>query len=301
MQLGVSLKSAHRYPDPRRGAEVMVRKAIAAREAGLDSLFLGDHHGAGAGYLQNVPMLGRLLSEWPRRCGALFLLPLWPPLLVAEQVATLAAIAPGRFVLHTALGGGDAFRELGVELRSRISRFEAGLGIIRRLLAGEEVTADSPYRLAGTRISLLPPDPVEVWIGGHARGAIARAARLGEGWVVGPGLSVAELWDLLDYYHEQSRAAGRSPGRVAVRRDVYVGRDRADAERVIGPIVAAGYRGFEPGVLVYGGAEEVAGRLAELAGAGIEEVLVRHIGGDEGEVLASMERLGRVRELLAVS
>ena len=67
-----------------------------AREAGLDSLFLGDHHAVPVPYYQNVPMLGRLLAEWgDRPAGALFLLPLWNPVLVAEQIGSLAAIAAG--------------------------------------------------------------------------------------------------------------------------------------------------------------------------------------------------------------
>jgi len=294
------MKSAHGFADPRRGAQLMVGRAVAAREAGLDSLFLGDHHNVAYGYYQNVPTLGRLLAEWPRTAGALFLLPLWHPVLLAEQVATLAAIAHDRFVLQCALGAGeDQFASMGVEVDERVIRFEAGLEIIRRLLGGETVEADGTYRMGLTTISPIPAEPVEVWIGGHARRAVERAARLGDGWIVGPDLPFEKARRLLDNYRESCAAQGREVGAVVLRRDVHVGSDRQHAEAVVGPIIASGYRGFDPAVLVYGGVAEVTQNLARFEEAGFTEVLIRHIGGPENEVLASFERLGAIRSDLA--
>ncbi|MGH9836610.1 MAG: hypothetical protein ACRD9Y_26595, partial [Blastocatellia bacterium] len=89
MKIGISLTSAYKTQDPRAGARWMIERARAAREAGLDSLFVGDHHATPIPYYQNTPMLGRLLAEWGERAaGCLFLLPLWNPVLVAEQVGT---------------------------------------------------------------------------------------------------------------------------------------------------------------------------------------------------------------------
>src|SRR5262245_37308793 len=100
----------------------MVEQAAAAREAGLDSLSVGDHHATGGPYYQNAPILGRLLAEWKgdRPAGALYLLPLWNPVLVAEHVGTLASLAPGRFILQCAIGGeAGQFAAMGAELRRR--------------------------------------------------------------------------------------------------------------------------------------------------------------------------------------
>src|SRR5207245_682480 len=77
--------------------------------AGLDSLFVGDHHSTPGPYYQNVPILGRLLAEWGEApAGCLFLLPLWNPVLVAEQVGTLAAVTRGRFIFQCGLGYDEA-------------------------------------------------------------------------------------------------------------------------------------------------------------------------------------------------
>jgi alkanesulfonate monooxygenase SsuD/methylene tetrahydromethanopterin reductase-like flavin-dependent oxidoreductase (luciferase family) len=55
MKIGVSLTSARQIDDVRRGARFMVERAAAARDAGLDSLFVGDHHATPGLYYQNVP------------------------------------------------------------------------------------------------------------------------------------------------------------------------------------------------------------------------------------------------------
>jgi alkanesulfonate monooxygenase SsuD/methylene tetrahydromethanopterin reductase-like flavin-dependent oxidoreductase (luciferase family) len=132
MRIGISLTSAYRVRDPREGARQMIERAAAAREAGLDSLFVGDHHSTGGTYYQNTPMLGRLLAEWgDAPAGCLFLLPLWNPVLLAEQVGTLASIAQGRFIIQTGLGDGrDQFEAMGANIKQRPSAFEESLDCV---------------------------------------------------------------------------------------------------------------------------------------------------------------------------
>ncbi|MEE9253789.1 MAG: LLM class flavin-dependent oxidoreductase, partial [Pseudomonadales bacterium] len=101
MKVSISVTSAHRVDDVRSGARFMVERAAAARDAGLDALYVGDHHTTPAPYYQNTAMLARMLAEWNARpAGALYLLPLWHPVLAAEQIATLACIAQGPFVMQ---------------------------------------------------------------------------------------------------------------------------------------------------------------------------------------------------------
>src|ERR1700730_906009 len=106
MRIGISLTSNHPdVKDSRQGARWMIERAAAANPAALDSLFVGDQHVSPTLYYQNTPMLGRLLAEWGKApAGCLFLLPLWHPVLVAEQIGTLAAIAQGPFIMQCGLG-----------------------------------------------------------------------------------------------------------------------------------------------------------------------------------------------------
>src|SRR5579862_7770926 len=217
MRVGISLTS--NYPgvaDPRRGARWMIERAAAARRAGLHSLFIGDQHVSPTPYYQNTPMLGRLLAEWgDAPAGCLFLLPLWHPVLVAEQVGTLAAIAPGPFIMQCGLGwGDDRFAAMGVNFRTRPSAFEEALDIVRRLLAGETVSSARRFQLAEASLALRPAEPVAVWIGASAPPAIDRAARLAEGWIASPSLTYDEARTQADLYRERRAHYGRDPDAV---------------------------------------------------------------------------------------
>lgn len=213
-------------------------------------------------------------------------------MLVAEQVGTLAALASGRFILQCAIGAGDAqFAGMGADISRRPSSFEAGLATVRRLLAGEPLDG-------GARIAPVPTEPVEVWIGGHVDAAIDRAARLGEGWLAGPDLTPPRARELLERYRQRCDAHGRAPTAVAIRRDIHVGADAADAERVAGQVLARGYRGFDPAALIIGGRAEAGAAFGDLAAMGYTHVIVRHLADDQAEVLASFERLRGVREMV---
>jgi alkanesulfonate monooxygenase SsuD/methylene tetrahydromethanopterin reductase-like flavin-dependent oxidoreductase (luciferase family) len=279
----------------------MVERAAAAASAGLHSLFVGDHHAVGIPYYQNTPMLGRLLAEWDGRpAGALFLLPLWNPVLVAEQVGTLASIAEGPFIMQVALGDGrHQFASLGANIKRRPSTFEANLDIVRRLLGGETVSAEFPLPIEAARVAPLPPEPVKVWIGAAAPAAIERAARLGDGWLCGPEAPPDEARRRLQSYVEACGALGREPGTLAIRRDIHVGFDAADARRAADPVLAHGYRGMDPDTPIVGGPDEVAAAFASLGEAGFTDVIVRHLVDDQGEVLASFERLTLVQQQIA--
>jgi alkanesulfonate monooxygenase SsuD/methylene tetrahydromethanopterin reductase-like flavin-dependent oxidoreductase (luciferase family) len=260
MRVGVSLTSNH--PDvtgPRQGARWMIERASAAHRAALDSLFVGDQHVSPTPYFQNTPMLGRLLAEWGEApAGCLFLLPLWHPVLVAEQIGTLAAIAQGRFIMQCGLGWGDTrFAAMGANIRTP-SAFEEALDIVRRLLAGETVSSSRRFRIAEASLALRPAEPVEVWIGASAAPAIDRAARLAEGWIASPGLTREEARVQADLYRERCAACGRQPGAIALRRDIYVGESSSDARVVLQHALRRSYRGMPAEALIAGSVDEVA-------------------------------------------
>ena len=300
MRVGVSEQSARRPGDPRAGARWMVERAAAGRRAGLDSLFVGDHHATPGPYYQNVPIIARMLAEWgDRPAGCLFLLPLWNPVLVAEQVGTLAAIASGRFVIQVGLGDDEAqFAAMGTTVRTRVSAFEQSLDAVRRLLAGEVVSASGRFTFREARVALRPAEPVEVWIGASAPAAIDRAARLGDGFLAAPGGTPDRARAQVAHYLDRCAVYGRTPTAVAVRRDVYVAGSPADAESVAGPIRAHGYRGFDPAALVIGTVDEVVDTFRALGAMGYTDVIVRHVIDDQPRVLDSLARLADVRKRL---
>ena len=279
----------------------MIERAAAAHRSGLDSLFVGDQHVSPTPYYQNTPMLGRLLAEWGRApAGCLFLLPLWHPVLVAEQIGTLAAIARGPFIMQCGLGWGEArFAAMGASVRTRPSAFEEALDIVRRLLAGETVSSSRRFRITEASLALRPAEPVEVWVGASAPPAIDRAARLAEGWIASPGLTFEEARAQADIYRERCAAYGRQPGAIVLRRDVYVGESSSEAQAELQHVLDRGYRGIPSEALIAGSADDVAEQFRAFGKIGYTEILVRHLSNDQSKVLGSLERLAAVRAAVA--
>jgi alkanesulfonate monooxygenase SsuD/methylene tetrahydromethanopterin reductase-like flavin-dependent oxidoreductase (luciferase family) len=225
---------------------------------------------------------------------------LWNPVLVAEQIGTLAAIAQGPFVMQCGLGWGeDRFAAMGANYKTRPSAFEEALDIIRRLLAGETVSASRRFRIANASLALRPAEPVDVWIGATAPPAIDRAARLAEGWISSPGLTREEARTQAEFYRERCAAHGRSPGAIVLRRDIYVGESSPDARAVLQHAVSQGYRGVPAEALIAGSVDEVAEQFRRYAQFGYTDILVRHLTNDQPKVLGSLERLAVVRAALA--
>jgi alkanesulfonate monooxygenase SsuD/methylene tetrahydromethanopterin reductase-like flavin-dependent oxidoreductase (luciferase family) len=302
MRVGISLTS--NYPDakdPRQGARWMIERAAAARRAALASLFVGDQHVSPTSYYQNTPMLGRLLAEWGTApAGCLFLLPLWHPVLVAEQIGTLAAIAQGSFIMQCGLGWGDGrFAAMGANIRTRPSAFEEALDIVRRLLAGETVSSSRRFRVTDASLALRPAEPIDVWIGASAPPAIDRAAKMAEGWIASPGLTREEAREQADFYRERCVAYGRQPGAIVLRRDVYVGDSSSEADAVLQQAVGRSYRAMPPEALIAGSVDEVAERFRSFEEIGYTDILVRHLTNDQPKVLGSLQRLAAVRTALA--
>jgi probable non-F420 flavinoid oxidoreductase len=125
------------------------------------------------------------------------------PAVVAQKIATLAQMFPGRF--WTALGSGEASNEHITGDRwppkeERTRRLEECVEVIRRLLAGEEVTHDGLVRVDRARLWDLP----------------SVAPRL-----VGPAVSVASA----------ARVAAWADGLVTINQPVEVLRDVVAAYR----------------------------------------------------------------------
>ena len=66
MRIGISVTSHHGDVPPARAVANVIERAQVAAAANLDHLSLGDHHSTGPGnYVQNVPLIGRIMADWP--------------------------------------------------------------------------------------------------------------------------------------------------------------------------------------------------------------------------------------------
>ena len=301
MRIGISVCSNYSIKDPRHAAHFMVERARAARQADLDSLFVGDHHATPTHYMQNMPMMGRMLAEWHNKpAGTLHLLPLWNPVLLAEQIGTLASIMGGRYILQCGLGGDERqFAAMGVNIKKRVSMFEDALTIMQALWRGETVSHDRYWPIENARISPVPPESVEVWIGSVAPAAINRTARMADGWLAQPSMDLRTAQEQLNRYRQACAEYDREPTAIALRRDIFIGATSQEGAAVKQKYFAKGYRGFTEDSLMAGSVAEVADQLAAFAELGYTDVIVRNMSTDQGEALATIERLADVRAQMA--
>ena len=272
--------------------------AAAAERAGMWALIVGDNHALNAGYancFQPIPTMARLSARTGSlQVGAVLLSPFYHPLLLAEQIATLAAFvdAPTLWVF----GVGDrqgAFDAFGLDRRRRASLTDATISAVRAFLAGETVNAAAgDWRLVNATIAPLPRHPAALLVAGAAPGVLERAGRLGDGWLTAQNATDDELVAQLAAY----RSSCERHGRVALpvlRRDIHVAATDGEALAHVEPILAEGYRGATLDKLLVGSPATIIERLAAYDRMGFHHVLVRHITGDHEAMLASFELIGR--------
>jgi hypothetical protein len=139
--------------------------------------------------------------------------------LVAEQGRN-ARGRRGRFIVQCGLGYDEAqFAAMGTTLKYRPSAFEESFAIVQRLLRGETVSSSRRFTFQDARLALRPPENVEYWIGASARPAIDRAARLAEGFLASPSLTLDEARDQAAS-HLSARSTAELLKAVAIRRDL---------------------------------------------------------------------------------
>jgi alkanesulfonate monooxygenase SsuD/methylene tetrahydromethanopterin reductase-like flavin-dependent oxidoreductase (luciferase family) len=229
MQFGLSLSSSvSPRSSQRAAAEHLVNRVRAASD--LDSISIGDSHARGApGYFQNTPTMGRVLAEWTTKPGGcLFLLPLWSPVLVAEQVGTLAAFHDGPFIVQTGMGHGpEQFRALGASPEHRVTVFNESVRVVSGLLRGESVTSEL-FGFSDVALGLIPDQPVDWWMGTMSEPGVRRAAAFGAAWYVAPDADEAVIQPLLELYRVECARFGTEP-RVMLRREMSFSKSGDDA------------------------------------------------------------------------
>ena len=104
--------------------------------------------------------------------------------------------------------------------------------------------------------SPLPAQNIEVWVGAGAPAALNRTARMADGWLASPGLDHAAAAQQLNQYRQACAEFGRSPSAVAIRRDIFIAADVAEAA-AFKHMVTKGYRGFAEDAILAGTPETV--------------------------------------------
>lgn len=114
--------------------------------------------------------------------------PLRHPLLLAKEVASVASLNGGRLQLGVGLSWiPEEFEWLGTSMRTRGARLDEAIDILHLVCGGGGPQwieyHGRHYDFGRLMVSPAPAEAVPIVIGGHSEPALARAARVGDGWI----------------------------------------------------------------------------------------------------------------------
>jgi probable F420-dependent oxidoreductase len=219
--------------------EETLRECERAEAAGFDSVWLGEHHNNPVLYPAPLIGLAAVASRTQRiRLGTgVLLLPLYHPMMVAEEGAMVDMISGGRLILGVGAGyAPEEFAAFGYSLKERGGRLDESAALLQRLWTEENVTHRGKYYQLDN--ATVAPRPVQrprppIWFGAWAEPAIRRAARLGDAWFVGPSASLREIAPCAELYRRACAETGKT-GEVAVFRYVFVAGSTKEAMSAAG-------------------------------------------------------------------
>ena len=187
----------------------VLKRALLAEDEGFHSVWLADHivfpatvapkypYSLDGNFpapltdplLEPIATMGVLVGATKRvKIGtAVLVMPLRNPVLLARMLATLDVFSNGRIILGAGVGWmAEEFAALNApDFAKRGAVSNEYLEIFAKLWAGGPVSHQGEfYQFDEVRCEPLPvqrPGP-PIWVGGHSRAALRRAARYGDGW-----------------------------------------------------------------------------------------------------------------------
>jgi coenzyme F420-dependent glucose-6-phosphate dehydrogenase len=220
--------------------------AIAAERAGFDSVWTSDHFQPWRhtdGHAPNALVWLGAASQVTERVtiGTSVLTPSfrYNPAVVAQAIATLSCLAPGRVILG--VGTGESMNEVPVgidwpEQKERFARLKESVQLIQALSAPGAEFVDFEgefFRTHEATVYDKPDQPVPIYIAASGPAAARLAGRIGDGLICTSGKG-AELYTdtLLPAFAEGAEKAGRELAGLGRMIEMKVSFDR-DLDRAM--------------------------------------------------------------------
>lgn len=208
----------------------LMDQALAADQAGFDAICCSDHLAPWWAPRPGTPAAcgnawvwlgaaGRATQRAAVGSAVTAIVHRYNPVVVAQQVATLEDLCPGRAFLG--VGSGEAMNEIPAGMRwpgvsEQLERTEEALTIITRLLDGETVDFEGRhFRTSGARLYLDTDRRPPVYMSAFGPQAAAIAGRVADGvWTLADPTSAPAV---IAAYREAAEAAGREPGEIILQ------------------------------------------------------------------------------------
>jgi alkanesulfonate monooxygenase SsuD/methylene tetrahydromethanopterin reductase-like flavin-dependent oxidoreductase (luciferase family) len=180
---------------------------------GVDMAIVSEHHGAEDSFMSAPVTLAAAILGGTNRISvniSALLLPLHDPVRLAEQLAAVDLIAPGRLSIILGTGYRDEeFQMAGLEFKNRLEILEEWIGVLRQAFTGEY------FEWRGRRIRVTPkpatPGGPFLLMGGSSEKAARRAARLRLGFAAADADQ-----QLADWYYDECKQIGFNEGYCSV-------------------------------------------------------------------------------------
>jgi len=216
----------------------LVDFGIAAEKHGFDSVVVSDHFQPWRHTDGHAPFSFAWLAALGERTtrvtlGTSVVTPTfrYHPAIVAQAMATLAALYPGRLLLG--VGTGESMNEvpaLGIEwpdFKERFGRLKEAIEIMRRLWTEERVTFDGEFfHTRNATVYDRPPEAIPLYVAASGESAARLAGRVADGLICTSGKGAGLYRDtLLPAFAEAATKAKRDPASLERMIEVKVSFD----------------------------------------------------------------------------
>ncbi len=279
--MNVTARPAFGFSAPASRAEVLELEALGAA-----SLWVGGHIASRNPSPEALMWLARLVEQSERAVvgTATLLLPLYPPGIVAKQLADLDRASNGRLAIGVGVGGEyqSDFDACEIPIDERGARTDESIELLRKFWTAEPVTHHGPHhRFDAVRIHPAPQQPggPPIIISGRRPVAMRRAARVGDGWM--PYLYSAERYARsVAAVRDEAERIGRDLDGFGWYAYIFVSLDdeasvaRRAAADFLGGTYPNDFDAMVDRVACAGSAEQVTERLAAFVDAGAEHLVL---------------------------
>ncbi|SET94614.1 LLM class flavin-dependent oxidoreductase [Natrinema hispanicum] len=200
MQLGTGLFTCQQRPDDDGSMseiyDEMLELGRVIDDAGLDSAWVSEHHFLDDGYMSGIsPALGALaaVTDDIELGPCIALAPLYDSVRLAEDVATIDQIADGRTTLGLSIGSNvDEFDAFGISKDERVDRLTDTVNVLRGAWSEGTLDYEPDFHeiSADVDVTPKPAHDVPIMLGGAAKPAVRRAARIGDAWCAPSAISL---------------------------------------------------------------------------------------------------------------